>query len=104
MIVMKFGGSSLESAAAIQQVADIVKQHLKQNPVVVVSAMGKTTDCLLDAAQAAARGDSYTALQQVQNLRRMHIATVRELLDGRTDAFLAAFRPCSASYRCCWWI
>ena len=41
--VMKFGGSSLESAGAIQQAVSIVERHLNQNPVVVVSAMGKTT-------------------------------------------------------------
>jgi aspartate kinase len=43
MTVMKFGGSSLESAGAIQQAVSIVERHLNQNPVVVVSAMGKTT-------------------------------------------------------------
>jgi aspartate kinase len=44
MIVMKFGGSSVESAAAIARVAGIVKQRQDRHPVVVVSAMGKTTD------------------------------------------------------------
>jgi len=39
MIVMKFGGSSLESASAIERVASIVKSYLAQRPVVVVSAM-----------------------------------------------------------------
>ena len=56
MIVMKFGGSSLESASAIEQVASIVKAHLKQRPTIVVSAMGKTTDGLVEAADHAARG------------------------------------------------
>ena len=41
MIVMKFGGSSVASATAIEWVAGIVKARVEQRPVVVVSAMGK---------------------------------------------------------------
>ena len=56
MIVMKFGGSSVESAAAIERVAGIVKSRVDRNPVVVVSAMGKTTNKLLAIAQLAISG------------------------------------------------
>src|ERR1039458_10861663 len=69
MIVMKFGGSSLESAGAIEQAASIVKERLDRKPVLVVSAMGKTTDRLLDAVRSAARGNSYSAWQQHEALR-----------------------------------
>src|SRR3984957_2236187 len=88
MIVMKFGGSSLESAGAIQQVASIVEQHLNQNPVVVVSAMGKTTDRLLEAARSAARGNSYAAWQQTEALRSMHSNEARGVLGQRAEPFL----------------
>src|ERR1700686_2125465 len=44
MIVMKFGGSSVESARAIQRVAAIVRDHSAGPLAVVVSAMGRTTD------------------------------------------------------------
>ena len=53
MIVMKFGGSSVESAAAIDRVVSIVESRLARKPVVVVSAMGKTTNRLLECAQLA---------------------------------------------------
>ena len=53
MIVMKFGGSSVESAAAIERVASIVKGRLARKPVVVVSAMGKTTNRLLRHRQCS---------------------------------------------------
>ena len=56
MIVMKFGGTSVESAAAIERVAGIVKAREQQRPVVVVSAMGKTTNKLLTIASAAVTG------------------------------------------------
>ena len=53
MIVMKFGGTSVESAAAIERVASIVKARVHRNPIVVVSAMGKTTNKLLAIANLA---------------------------------------------------
>jgi aspartate kinase len=85
---MKFGGSSLDSASAVEQAASIVKEHLDQKPVVVVSAMGKTTDRLLDAAQSGARGDSYSARQHVEMLRRMHCHETRSVLGQRAEPFL----------------
>jgi len=88
MIVMKFGGSSLESAGAIEQAAFIVKKNLDRKPVVVVSAMGKTTDQLLEAARSAARGDSYSARQQTEALRRMHSNETRGVLGQRAEPFL----------------
>ena len=54
MIVMKFGGTSVEDAEAIARVAGIVKQRAKQKPVVVVSALGGFTDSLVAMAKAAA--------------------------------------------------
>lgn len=56
MIVMKFGGTSVESAAAIERLAGIVRSRAAQKPIVVVSAMGKTTNRLLEMAQLAVEG------------------------------------------------
>ena len=47
MIVMKFGGTSVENDTAISRVADIVLGRLEERPVVVVSAMAGVTDTLL---------------------------------------------------------
>jgi aspartate kinase len=88
MIVMKFGGSSLESAGAIEQAACRVKEHLDRKPVVVVSAMGKTTDLLLDAVHAAARGNSYSAGRHAEALRRAHFNETRAALGQRAEPFL----------------
>jgi aspartate kinase len=73
MIVMKFGGSSVESAEAIRRVASIVRSRLDERPVVVVSAMGKTTNKLLAIANRAVAGELEPALQQVLELRRFHL-------------------------------
>jgi aspartate kinase len=80
MIVMKFGGTSVEDAKAIDRVASIVEGRLAQKPVVVVSAMAKVTDQLLTMARAAGAGDRKTALELSRGLRERHYTTAGELL------------------------
>jgi aspartate kinase len=72
MIVMKFGGSSVESAAAIERVSGIVRGQLARKPVVVLSAMGKTTQQLLAMGGQAAGGRKDRALEELRALREMH--------------------------------
>ena len=72
MLVMKFGGSSVESAAAIERVAEIVRARVPQPVVVVVSAIGKTTNRLLDLAQDAVNGRRIAALIKFDDLRAHH--------------------------------
>jgi aspartate kinase len=77
MIVMKFGGSSVESAAAIERVASIVKARVDRKPVVVVSAMGKTTNKLLAIAQTAIEGKRDEYIRQLHDLRDFHSREAR---------------------------
>jgi aspartate kinase len=72
MIVMKFGGSSVESAEAIERVANIVMDRRHQRPVVVVSAMGKTTNRLLEIAGLAVQGHRAQALDHLEALQAYH--------------------------------
>ncbi|HKW18104.1 MAG TPA: lysine-sensitive aspartokinase 3 [Terriglobales bacterium] len=88
MIVMKFGGTSVESAQAIERVAKIVSTRRNQSPIVVVSAMAKVTDQLVAIGQQAASGESETALQSVQALRQRHFTTADELLGPKRAASL----------------
>src|ERR1700721_1515867 len=73
MIVMKFGGTSVESAEAIQRVTGIVKSRLDRRPIVVVSAMGKTTNRLLKIADLAVGGQRDEALRELHSLRDFHL-------------------------------
>jgi len=73
MIVMKFGGSSVESQEAIARVSSIVQSHESRRPVVVVSAMGKSTNKLLQAATEAAAGRRDQALAIADELRAYHL-------------------------------
>jgi len=73
MIVMKFGGTSVESAEAISRVAGIVRARLDRKPIVVVSAMGKTTNKLLAIAADAVAGELKPALTKLGELREFHL-------------------------------
>jgi aspartate kinase len=87
MIVMKFGGTSVESAAAIERVAGIVKARLQKQPIVVVSAMGKTTNKLLAIAAAAMKGNRAEYIRQLHDLRDFHSREARQVvpLDHRAE-------------------
>ncbi len=90
MIVMKFGGSSVESAEAIARVARIVRDRLDRKPVVVVSAMGKTTNKLLAAGAKAASGELAAALDQLEDLRQFHQRESAECgVEGTVDQHFA---------------
>src|SRR5690349_12910653 len=77
VIVMKFGGTSVESATAIERVASIVRARAERRPVVVVSAMGKTTNRLLAIANAAIAGNRADYLAQIHDLRDYHSREAR---------------------------
>jgi len=85
MIVMKFGGTSVQDAQAIDRVAAIVRERLKEKPVVVVSALAKITDQLLAMASAAGSGDRDKALGLSRAARERHYNTAVDLLG--THAF-----------------
>lgn len=79
MIVMKFGGTSVESASAIERVAGIVRSRQAKQPVVVVSAMGKTTNKLLAIANTAIHGERQDYIQQIHDLRDFHSREARQV-------------------------
>ena len=91
IVVMKFGGTSVEDAAAILRTASIVEGRVAKGlrPVVVVSAMAKVTDQLLACAAAAlaGRGDREAALEIVARLRARHLQVAGELVkDERLES------------------
>jgi len=84
VIVMKFGGTSVEDATAIDRIAGIVRGRLTDHPVVVVSAMSKVTDGLLAMAAAAGKGDSDKAVELCHQVRERHYQAARELLGAES--------------------
>ena len=89
MIVMKFGGTSVESAEAIERVAQIVASRRCRLPLVVVSAMAKVTDQLVTMGQLAASGEAEASLQLFRSMRERHFSTANSLLGAKRAAALA---------------
>src|SRR5437899_5407318 len=85
MIVMKFGGTSVQDAKAIDRVAAIVRDRQRERPVVVVSALAKITDQLLAMASAAGAAKRDRALELSRNARERHYNMASDLLG--THAF-----------------
>jgi len=81
VVVMKFGGTSVEDVAAIQRLIGIVKSRLGARPVVVVSALALVTDQLLEAGHAAANGHLGAALASVRDIYVRHEAMADSLVD-----------------------
>jgi len=90
---MKFGGSSVADASRVRHMAEIVKARLSRRPVVVLSAMGDTTDHLLEAGDAALNHGT-VSLERVEDL---HLKTIADL--GLGEAALESVRPLLAELR-----
>ncbi len=83
MIVLKFGGSSVSSPAAIKRVAGIVQSQLDRKPVVIVSAIGDVTDQLVNVLKRAGNGESYLCWNLIKDLIDRHCALSEELLGSK---------------------
>src|SRR6478736_2303358 len=88
-VVMKFGGTSVEDAAAIRRLCQLVQRPSSLRPVVVVSAMAKVTDQLMNAGWAAAAGNLGPAREILQILRHRHETVAGGLSKGNERRRLA---------------
>lgn len=80
-IVYKFGGSSVRDAERMREVADIICSFQENLPCVVLSAMGKTTNMLLECGELALRSptDTIPNLKPLRAIRELHLSTCEEL-------------------------
>ncbi|NPA37697.1 MAG: aspartate kinase [Chlorobi bacterium] len=78
MIVYKFGGASVRDAEGVRNLASIVN-GANERLVVVVSAMGKTTNAMEQVALSYFNGEKDIASAEFENVKRYHINIVREL-------------------------
>ena len=89
-VVMKFGGSSVADAERMREVASIVLTFQEEMPVLVLSAMGKTTNNLLAAGEQAMQcddADEVAKLEPVLAIRKLHEDTMNALgVDDETNA------------------
>ena len=77
--ILKFGGTSVADAAAVERVTGVVRSHGGPRPVVVVSALAGATDALLAAADAAADGDPRATAPSLDALLERHARIANQL-------------------------
>lgn len=85
-LVMKFGGTSVEDAGAINRVSRIVYSRRDSLPLVVVSAMSKVTDALLFCAQRSAEGELEAACALIEEHFERHFRVAETLLSASERA------------------
>lgn len=82
-VVAKFGGSSVANEEQIQKAIAIVKPYLNKGVVFVTSAMGRTTDRLVEIINAAADGRQVNSISELNVLREEHLAELESITDHR---------------------
>src|SRR5688572_27956597 len=78
--IMKFGGTSVEGATAIQNAARIVFERRELRPVVIVSAMSGFTDALLESVKVALHAGPAEALTHLEKHFERHDRVIDALL------------------------
>ena len=97
MKVMKFGGSSVGSAANIKRVAAIVKASAASGgTIVVVSAMQGITDLLIEAGHKAEKGNA-AFVETIAAISDKHVATATQLFGGELPAQFTQLLEASAN-------
>lgn len=84
MIVMKFGGTSVEHARAMQTLIEIVRREKDRKPVVVLSAIAGATNTLLAAAQHAVKGNLEEVNRNLNDLLERHVLILENLISTRS--------------------
>jgi aspartate kinase len=79
MIVMKFGGTSVQNSCAIDRVVEIILKKKHKIPIIVSSATSQTTDTLINCAKESADLNSVKAFAILINIYERHINIVNEL-------------------------
>src|SRR5262245_18408700 len=80
MLVFKFGGASVNSVERVNTVGDILKRYPGEKILVVISAMGKTTNALEKVVNAFYDGKKDEALQLFYPVKQQHLNTAKYLL------------------------
>ncbi|SJZ86455.1 aspartate kinase [Sediminibacterium ginsengisoli] len=86
MKVFKFGGASVNSVERIKNLAAVLREYPSEQLVVIISAMGKTTNALEKVAEAFYAGKKEEALELFNTVKNQHLNTAKYLLVTRYNA------------------
>ncbi|MDP4206761.1 MAG: aspartate kinase, partial [Bacteroidota bacterium] len=85
MKIFKFGGASVKNAEGVKNLANILKKHAGKT-IVVVSAMGKTTNALEEVARQYFSGDGNIP-ETIDQIRKTHLDICSSLFDFNDRIF-----------------
>ena len=94
-VVMKFGGTSVADADAVERLVGIVRDASKANgipPIVVVSALAGVTDALVDIARLAEDGNGAAAAGAIAGLLDRHVSVASAVTTGSRDGVIDSLR------------
>jgi aspartate kinase len=83
MLVFKFGGASVKSADAVKNIVDILQRYKKEEIVVVVSAMGKTTNAIERIIEHYSAGKNEELKREYKELKAYHLEVVNGLFEDK---------------------
>ena len=78
-LVYKFGGASVKDADAVKNLADILRNRLRKNPIIVVSAMGKTTNAIEEILLNKFEGKDYS--RNITIIEAFHLEICSKLFE-----------------------
>src|SRR6201989_524603 len=87
MKVFKFGGASVDSVSRIRNLPSILKKYGAEKILIVISAMGKTTNALEKVAEAFYAGDRTKAQELFNQIRLSHLQIAESLGAGENNIF-----------------
>lgn len=85
MRVFKFGGASVKDAASVRNVAEIIRRYQQEPLLVVISAMGKTTNALEELTTLYYKGNKKKALEILYQVKDFHDKIISELADEKSN-------------------
>lgn len=85
MKIFKFGGASVNSIERIKNIPNILKQYSNNNLIIIISAMGKTTNALEKVAESFYENNTEESLKLFGEIKEQHLATAQQLLPKNFD-------------------
>ena len=83
--IYKFGGASVKDADAVRNLAQIVSQHKDEDILLVVSAMGKTTNMLEKVLADFREHDGDLGMEALHEIISYHDGIIQGLFESNTD-------------------
>ena len=83
--IYKFGGASVKDSSAVKNLAEILRNRLRKNMIIVVSAMGKTTNALENILSKKLKGEEFSENSAI--LKEYHLGICRELFSSEHPVF-----------------